>query len=291
MKTSDYTKPILFFIIYLILFGILSGFYFYLNTPSLTPLLPDINKGGQLGIMFFIVYPLVTIAGAVVGGYSLAPLYLVLHKKIIGRKMTYGIQEKPSSTKFHKTLQGFFPTLIALNFALMLGPLPLVYRSIISSMYWGAPGENVFAAILTLLMFFLGISAFIFSPIWFLLDGGIIYTNKEKVENKDKPIEIRAVGGWYLFIMKGYAGISVIIEYVLFFDLFLRQMLTLAFHDVVIALIIFIPFPITLTFVFIPAIIILDIFKERRKKYIRKCANKFGISDILEVKIEKLVNK
>jgi len=88
--------------------------------------------------------------------------------------------------------------------------------------------------------------------------------------------------------MKGYAGISVIIEYSIFFGIFLQQMFTLAFHDVVITLIVLIPFPITLTFVFIPAIIILDIFKENRKKYIRKCAKKLGITDILKVKIEKI---
>jgi hypothetical protein len=288
MGFSKYSKPTSIFSIYIVLFGLLAGFYFYLATPSLTPLLPDVNKGGQIGIMFFIVYPLASILGAVVGGYVLSPLYLFLHKKIIGRKMTYGLQEKPNNTTFHKTLQGFFPTLIALNFALMLAPLPLVYQAIIAPIYWGAPGENTFAALLTLLMAFIGISAFIFSPIWFLLDGGIIYTNKEKVKYKDKPFEVKSVGGWYLFIMKGYAGISVIIEYSIFFGIFLRQMFTLMPHDVIITLIVLIPFPITLTFVFIPAIIILDLFKENRKKYIRKCAKKFGISDILEVTIEKV---
>ncbi|MFX0006190.1 MAG: hypothetical protein ACFFA7_12840 [Promethearchaeota archaeon] len=288
MRFSKYLLSISIFSIYIILFGLLAGFYFYLATPSLTPLLPDVNKGGQIGIMFFIVYPLVSLLGAIVGGYALSPLYLIIHKKIIGRKMTYGLQEKPTTTKFHKTFQGFFPTLIALNFALMLAPLPLVYQSIISPIYWGAPGENTFAALLTLLMAFLGISAFIFSPIWFLLDGGIIYTNKEKVKDKDKPFEVKSVGGWYLFIMKGYAGISVIIQYSLFFGIFLQQMFTLMFHDVVISLIVLIPFPITLTFVFIPTIIILDIFKENRKNYIRKCAKKVGITDILEVTIEKV---
>jgi len=288
MRFSKYSKPILIFCIYIILFGLLAGFYFYLATPSLTPLLPDVNKGGQMGIMFFIIYPLSSILGAVAGGYALSPLYLIIHKKIIGGKMTYGLKEKPFSTKFHKTLQGFFPTLIALNFALMLAPLPLVYQAIIDPIYWGAPGENTFAALLTLLMIFLGISAFIFSPIWFLLDGGIIYTNKEKVEYKDKPIEVKSVGGWYLFIMKGYAGISVIIEYIIFFGIFLQQMFTLMLHDVVITLIVLIPFPITLTFVFIPTVIILDIFKENRKRYIRKCAKKFGITDFLEVTIEKV---
>jgi hypothetical protein len=288
MRFSKYLLSISIFSIYIILFGLLAGFYFYLATPSLTPLLPDVNKGGQIGIMFFIVYPLVSLLGAIAGGYALSPLYLIIHKKIIGRKMTYGLQEKPTTTKFHKTFQGFFPTLIALNFALMLAPLPLVYQSIISPIYWGAPGENTFAALLTLLMAFLGISAFIFSPIWFLLDGGIIYTNKEKVKDKDKPFEVKSVGGWYLFIMKGYAGISVIIQYSLFFGIFLQQMFTLMFHDVVISLIVLIPFPITLTFVFIPTIIILDIFKENRKNYIRKCAKKVGITDILEVTIEKV---
>ena len=115
-----------------------------------------------------------------------------------------------------------------------------------------------------------------------------IPNRKIKVDNKDKPFEVKAVGGWYLFIMKGYAGISVIIEYIIFFDIFLRQMFNLMFHDVVIALVIFIPFPITLTFVFIPAIIILDIIKEHRKKYIRKWAKRLGITDIFEVTVEKV---
>ena len=71
--------------------------------------------------------------------------------------------------------------------------------------------------LLALLALMTGISMGIFSSVWFLLDAGIVYTNKEKVKDLAQPTEVRSVGGWYNYLLKGYAGISVILSFYAFF--------------------------------------------------------------------------
>ena len=57
----------------------------------------------------------------------------------------------------------------------------------------------------------------VFSPVWFLEDAGVVHTNKEKVKDESDSTEIRSVGGWYLYLLKGYVEISVFITFYEFF--------------------------------------------------------------------------
>jgi hypothetical protein len=63
----------------------------------------------------------------------------------------------------------------------MLEEAPLVYQYIF---------ENLF-----LLMFTIALSMLIFSPGWFLIDAGIVYSTEEQVRGTDRPVEGRTVGG------------------------------------------------------------------------------------------------
>ncbi|MFX0003797.1 MAG: hypothetical protein ACFE9C_08985 [Candidatus Hodarchaeota archaeon] len=45
-------------------------------------------------------------------------------------------------------------------------------------------------------LFTIGIAMALFSPIWFLLDAGISYSNQKKVENTEKLVESKSVGGY-----------------------------------------------------------------------------------------------
>jgi len=53
-------------------------------------------------------------------GYVLGPLFLYIHKKIIGRKSIYGIQQRAKINVFKGTFKAFFPTLLSFSLSLWL---------------------------------------------------------------------------------------------------------------------------------------------------------------------------
>lgn len=170
---------------------------------------------------------------------------------------------------------------MTVNFALLFAFDPGVQAMAITNPS-GEESEMVtFAALLALMT---GISMGIFSPVWFLLDAGIVFTNKEKVKYTTHTTEVRSVGGWYIYLLKGYAGISVILSYYTFF-LFLWQRRADR-TDVgglnIMFMVTYPIMPILIAIFIIPAFIVLDITHEYRKKYMLKWAEKFGISVPLE---------
>jgi hypothetical protein len=190
--------------------------------------------------------------------------------------MIYGIQERPDPRKFKGTFKAIFPSLMAINFAFMFASDPNITEMIVSSRITTfAPLMSfLFLLIITML-----ISMSLFSPVWFLLDAGIVYTNKKKVEYSRDPIEIRSVGGFYHYTLKGYAGISVIFTYVLFLISIFEYYGSKLHWSVPLTLI---PFPIVLDILALPSLFILELTVKHRKDFILKYAKKLGISGPLE---------
>jgi hypothetical protein len=122
----------------------------------------------------------------------------------------------------------------------------------------------------------------LFSPVWFLLNGGIVFTIKKKVENVSDPIEIRSVGGWYLYLLKGYAGIGVIFTYALFLIDMLNRFADITNPGFWTAAIMLSLMPILVSIYLLPAILILDKIFNSRRKFIRNFANKLDIRGPLE---------
>ncbi|MFX0062323.1 MAG: hypothetical protein ACFFC7_09070 [Candidatus Hermodarchaeota archaeon] len=151
----------------------------------------------------------------------------------------------------------------------------------------GFPGITI-VTFIALLMFTFGIAMMLFSSVWFLLDTGNVYSNKEKVENEnlDQPIEGRAGGGWYLGLLKGYAGIGVIFSYYqLVFLFFLEgssEGLVLS-PIMIVNILIWFPLMLIIAIAAIPALILLDLIKEHRINYIRNWANRLGITENVEI--------
>ncbi len=131
-------------------------------------------------------------------------------------------------------------------------------------------------------LFTIGISMALFSPIWFLLDAGISYSNQKKVDNTEKLVESKSVGGYYYNFLKGYVGIGVIIAYYQVIAEIFAEHIGLS-PQFIINILIFALFMFLLTIAAIPAVIILDLTKEHRIKYVRKRANKMGITESVEV--------
>jgi hypothetical protein len=140
-------------------------------------------------------------------------------------------------------------------------------------------------AFVVLLIVTFTVTSLFFSPTWFLMDSGILYSNKMKLNETNKPLEVRAIGRWYEQFLKGYAGVSVIISYVSFITtFFIAAGNNLSLF--IITLIMFIPFPIIMIIPTIPALIIIDIMKEKRNSFILNRARKLGITDTMEVSID-----
>ena len=123
----------------------------------------------------------------------------------------------------------------------------------------------------------------LFSPAWFLQDSGIVYTNKEKVRNTTKPIELKSVGGWYIGFLKGYTGISVIITFYSFVIELLSQLTGDQFHFSIPLFLLLLP--ILLCLWAMPAILLFELTREKRRKFVLKWANKLDITEDLNMEI------
>ncbi|MEE9378235.1 MAG: hypothetical protein V3V33_09380 [Candidatus Lokiarchaeia archaeon] len=259
-----YTKPILlFFLIFIPMVVLLS------------------STSGPVALVI-LIYPFSAIIGALIG-YVLAPLFLFVYKKLIGRKLLYGIQDRPNPEKFSGTLKGFFPALMAANFSLSLIFSPTIMDFPLFSGFY-TEWQGIILLFFILGGITIGVAIILFSAVWTIMDAGIVSTNKEKVENKRDPVELRSVGGWYLAFLKGYAGISVLIG----LYTFLINLIDTYGNEVHFSVIIFFAIlPLIIAIWIIPAIIIFDKTYENRKKYVLKFSKKIGIKQEIHMKIIK----
>lgn len=289
MKGAIYRKSLIIFCIYCIFWvGLSIAISRILGYgQNLTPLIPFSDAGMEVGLISILLLPISSIIGMLIGGYLFSPLFLYLHTKIFGNRYQYGIYFKPEYRKFKFTSQGLFSALMAINISLLLLN-PDTVRFISGNL--SASPEDLTAneyvvAFVVLLILTTALTNLIFSPTWFLMDSGITYSNKKKLEETNKPLEIRSIGRWYEQFLKGYAGVSVLISYVEFITIFFIEIgRDLALF--IVTLIMFIPFPIIMIIPNIPALIILDKIKEKRNKFILNKARNFGITDTMEVSID-----
>jgi len=234
-------------------------------------------------LIFIVILPLSSILGVLIGGYVFAPILLFTHKRIFGSKVEYGIYTKDfEGFKFFS--EGLFSALMTINLSLLL-----TTRWIISLSVGSDPDSFIddLTTFLALLMLTIGLASLVFSSMWFLMDSGILYSNLKRAEDSNKPAEIRSVGRWYGQFLKGYAGVSVILSYIDFMNLFIPQLANdLSLTLFIMLLVVFVPFPLVIIIPIIPAFIISDWLKEHRIRYIRKKASKLGITSNVEVNFE-----
>ena len=88
-------------------------------------LMPGISHAGTI-IGFSYFFSIIGAFGGIFIGYILGPLFLYFHKKIIGRKMEYGIIDKPQPNKFNSYFKGFFPALMAIEFGFVVALNPII---------------------------------------------------------------------------------------------------------------------------------------------------------------------
>jgi len=296
---SKYKKSLIIILAYyVLLLGILS--YFSLSEtysergPYFSPLIPSNDQYVEVTLILLVFAPISALVGGLIGGYVLAPVFLFIHRSLLGSKMLYGIQNRPEPQTFKKMMRGYFPALLAINISsIVLFSAPWILDLILNKDLMELGGlvhtQIYVPGFLVLLMFTMGLGTLVFSPTWFLTDAGIVYSNEERVAGTDDPVEGRAVGGRFTDFLRGYAGIGVVFSYIQFLSVYVsEQTIPPNPVDVAVFLMFFLGLPIFLLISVIPSLIILDITKEHRIRFVRNLAEKMGITDFVEISFEKV---
>jgi hypothetical protein len=259
----------------------------------LTPHIPIYNLYAQIALIFLVLVPISALIGGLIGGYFLAPTLLFIHKNIFGRKMLYGIQDRPQPQTFNKLSRLYFPTLLAINIdSILLVSAPWILDLFILKA--DLKVDIYIRGFIVLLMFTIGVGTLVFSPIWFLTDAGIVYSNIEKVLGTDQPVEDRTVGGRVTDFLRGYAGIGTIVPYLTLLSVFFSEyqfaVTTIIVNPIgaIATYVFFFGLPIFVAITAIPSLIILDLIKGHRIRFMRGFAEKIGITDFIEISFKKI---
>ncbi|MFX1324632.1 MAG: hypothetical protein ACFE8N_06735 [Promethearchaeota archaeon] len=250
----------------------------------------------ELAIIFTLYIPPLSVIGVVFGGYCISPIVLFFHKKILGIRMHYGIQHQTSSDKTRLIPRTFFPVLMAINFASMfLTPVIIefvlnadVANEIDTSI--GAPSLTRLLAEINLLPLTLCLASLLFSSVWFLKDSGIMYSNKKTIQHSNEPFTLKSIGEWFQTMLRSYAGIGAIITYILIIYNYLTDIAQgtaikgSALN--ILSLIFWLGLPFYLIIALIPSLIINDLIRNHRVRFIRYLGKKMGIQDSVEISLE-----
>jgi len=246
----------------------------------------------ETNLMALVIWPIMALLGGLIG-LILTPVLIWVHKLVFGRNLRYGIEEVYKSEKYKRTFIGFFPSLMAINLSLMLSNKIGIQSILISESMFDIPLMRQPVTFLVGITLTLVVSFALFSGLWALLDAGIVFSNKEGIKKKGKesPPTIQSVGGWFNYLLKGYAGIGVLFAY---YDLVLIFLAAISIIPELSPFILFVNFYLFLAYIIIlpvvtiPATIVMDVLRDRRVKFTRNFAAKLGIIDKVEIELKKL---
>jgi hypothetical protein len=266
----------------------------YADPTNLTPLIPIKNIYLEAAVIFLCIAPFSALIGGLLGGYFLTPVFLFIHKKILGSNLLYGIQERPRPQTFKKMSRGYYPALFSVNVnSIILFSVPWFLDFLLSNelLEMGGPTYSTLyvPGFLALVIFTIGLGTLFFSPIWFLTDAGIVYSNQVRVSGTDEPVEGRTVGGRFTDFLRGFVGLGVVFSYLQFLLVFIsEQIIPSNPMDIIVFALFFFGLPIFLIIAVLPSLIILNVMKERRIRFVRDVANGMGITDFVQISFEKV---
>ncbi|MFX0033540.1 MAG: hypothetical protein ACFE8E_07205 [Candidatus Hodarchaeota archaeon] len=280
-------------VFWFVLIAIINGILGQAIRVDLTRYIPINDLLIELAIIYVFILPISGMLGLLIGGYLLSPIIMILHKKLLGSKLFYGIQIEPKKYSEKVFTRAFFPILMAINISTIFISQPIVERILPTdtlNVIGGSLGLSSLLSLLAesvLLILTFGIALFFFSPVWFLKDSGIIYSNRERVESSHEMFTIKSIGDWFRTILKSYAGIGAIVTYILIIYNFINIIIENPGVTLNIpALVLWIGLPFYLTLSLIPTLICNDLIKNHRIGFIRKVGNKLGIKQTAVISFE-----
>ncbi|MFW9851282.1 MAG: hypothetical protein ACFFF4_19305 [Candidatus Thorarchaeota archaeon] len=178
----------------------------------------------------------------------------------------------------HGMFMGFFPALMATNFTLSLIFNPEIMAFPFFQDYYLNWSSIIF------LFFVIGAllqapSFALFSAAWIIDESGIVLMSKHG------SLELQAVGKWYLALLKGYAGIGVVVALYQFIYEFLGTYGSQVHWSALLFLLIL---PVIVTLWVIPAIMVVGATHGRRRSFIQGFARRFGIKTQFEISIRRI---
>ncbi|MBN2157505.1 MAG: hypothetical protein JW776_15775 [Candidatus Lokiarchaeota archaeon] len=207
---------VIFFILFIVYITIL--IYFIITRTSSSSGISLVIPGGlivDLVIMFIIpvIIQLVTVFIAM----GITPLFIQIAKLMKLGKYPMGVKKIEKNYTFLEFVsRGFYSTLLAITLSLSLNKLlfDLGIEFINGSLAFSSAAMSLVLTPISILIIF---------PAWFLEDSGIIFMKKENLEDllSDKvltnSLDVRGVGCYFVSIIKGFAGITTPILYILLF--------------------------------------------------------------------------
>jgi hypothetical protein len=245
-----------------------------------------------------LLMPLTIILGGLVGGLLFVPIYLGVHRLIYKRSRNYGFldhQVTPSLSRWFR--RGILPTLFAVYVSMTLANIMVdTLGEPFLSLIFAETIDLVVEDIITLKIMLWGITGLVATficcalvvPTWFLDDAGLLTSNVQI----DNPLDtvpnqlpnISGVGFWYARLLKGFAGIAVIILYIttLTESIILSWQYFLMFGlselpYLIVNLLMFPLYPIIILCLSLPLLMILDYFAQSRQRYVKRIGEWMGI--------------
>lgn len=230
-------------------------------------------------LIILVLIPLFSIAGFFLGGYALTALFLFIHKKIFAKNYIYQIgasSVKKENRIYTKTLG---PAFMAIHNGLSLINNTWIHEFIFNS----ASLTNlslIYKEIIALFFLFpiiSFISMMIYAAPFFLQDSGILYFNKgyKNEENLPSQMEVHSVGSWYLTVFSGFAGLSVLYDYLTIIIPYIQSVASdpiLLYSNLA-----WLGMPFLIGLFMVPVILLQNFTIESRKSYVLKISQKFGI--------------
>ena len=128
-----------------------------------------------------------------------------------------------------------------------------------------------FVALIVLLVPTIAVSMTLFSALWLLLETGLVYNTKNEQYSGSEPVETRSVGGWFMSILRGYAGVGAI------FGFYTFAMTSLSLGTVHISVpMLLIPMPLILMVMTAPGLVVFDVLRQRRSEKTRRLGTRFS---------------
>ena len=174
---------------------------------------------GDILVDFIWVYVFSALIGAIL--YIILPKLAFLfwkgHRLFTGGEHKYHLQiSNQKSVRASQLKRLIIPAFATLGFssALSSNSLALNFIFVTESFDTLAPSALIIAEIMPIFFILLLISGFIgilFAPAWLLEDAGVIY--ERDISSGQTTSEISGAGKYYLTLLKGFAGVSTLITY------------------------------------------------------------------------------
>ncbi|MDO8123544.1 MAG: hypothetical protein Q6364_04110 [Candidatus Hermodarchaeota archaeon] len=250
-----------------------------------------------------LLLPVTILLGGLIGGILFVPLYLGVHRLIYKRSRNYGFLDHQITPSLSRWLRrGILPTLFAVYVSMTLANILVdTLGDPILSLIFADTINLAIEDIVTIKIMLWGITGLVGTfvccalvvPTWFLDDAGLL-TSNVKI---DQPLDtipnqlpnISGVGFWLARLLKGFAGIAVIIlyattltesiistwQYVLMFGI-------VELPYLIVNLLMFPLYPIIILLLSLPLLMVLDYVVQSRQRYVKRIGEWMGIQTHFE---------